>query len=197
VASTLGRFGPAAAPAVPELSRVLQDAVDRKQSATAARIAGALGRIDPKSPAAIKAIPILVEALQSPRNRDPRDPKDAADALGHFGPVAVEAVPGLIAMFTDEHTALRERAPAARALGRIAPGTPQAEPAGSALIESLPAIQKHPGEYGNLEVFEALARFGPKAAEAIPQLRELAKSRNPEVGEAARKALGAIEGPSR
>ncbi len=97
-------------------------------------------------------------------------------------------------MIEDSNNVLWYRAPAARALGQIAPGTPQADLAVSTLRGLLPEVQKRPGQDGNEEVIAALARFGPKAAAAaIPQLRELAKIANPTMSEAARKALSAIE----
>ena len=81
----------------------------------------------------------------------------------------------------------------ARALGQIAPGTPQADPAVSALTELLLEVQERLGQVGLEAIVEALARFGPEATGAIPPLRELAKLRNAKVSEAARRALGEIE----
>jgi len=64
---------------------------------------------------------------------------------------------------------------AATALGRIGPGTPRAEQAAALLTETLqsdttPAVQ--------IAAIEALARFGPLAHGAIPQLRELERGPN-------------------
>ncbi len=197
VASALGGFGPAAAPAAPVLARALQEAVDRGHRPASAWMTMALVRIDPRSPAAAKAIPVLVGALASP-GKYRIDEKDVAEALGHFGPAAADAVPGLIALWKKPSYPLWYRTAAARALGEIAPETPQADSAVAALTEALQDVhvERSRGDRGSEDVIAALAPFGPKAAGAIPHLRELAKVPNAKVSEAARKALGAIEGTS-
>jgi HEAT repeat protein len=193
VASALGSFGASSTLAVPEMARTLREAVQRKRPLPAAWLAVALSRIDSRSPVAVDAVPALVEALGS--RYGGQFHSDAADALIRFGPAAADAVPELIALLKRSGRRGRgtpaDRAVAARALGQIAPGTPQADLAVSGLIQAVQEVQRWPGDEGNVEVIEVLARFGPKAAGATPHLRELAKI--PRLSEAARKALSAIE----
>jgi HEAT repeat protein len=195
VASALGSFGASSTLAVPEMARTLREAVQRKRPLPAAWLAVALSRIDPRSPVAVDAVSALVEALGS--RYGGRFHSDAADALIRFGPAAADAVPELIALLKRSGRRGRgtpaDRAVAARALGQIAPGTPQADLAVSGLMEAVQEVRRWPGDEGNVEVIEVLARFGPKAAGATPQLRELAKIANPRLSEAARRTLSAIE----
>jgi HEAT repeat protein len=111
----------------------------------------------------------------------------AERVLALFGPAAAPALPELVELARRPaiQTSL-ELGPVATALGRIAPETPGAEPALAALMEGLRSDPKSP----TIEtVIEALARFGPGAAAALPRLRELADSDDPPVAEAARKAV--------
>src|SRR5262249_45086350 len=86
--------------------------------------ARALGRIAPGTPAAGVAITALTEVVQAgPAQRRAA----AAEALGQFGPAAVQAVTALITMLKETAAAkvpTGDGASAARALGRIAKGTP-------------------------------------------------------------------------
>jgi HEAT repeat protein len=85
------------------------------------------------------------------------------------------------------------RRSACRLLGRLAPGTPRAAEAVNALTGSLREARKAPGGRDGEDLIAALARFGPEAAAAIPQLRELARPTDARLSESARKALAAIE----
>jgi HEAT repeat protein len=215
-AQALGAFGPSAAPAVPALAQTLRDTLDRKAVEPAVWMTAALAQIDPTAPAAIEAIPCLIEALGSER---PYLRGDAALALGHFGSAAVDAVPALTAMLKENDksistlafaagalTAMSKASPsgrgsfwihsssAASALGQIAPGTPQADQAVAALTESLELVAKVPGMPGNVAIIDALSRFGPKAASALPRLRELERAPDPGLSAAARKAINEIAG---
>ena len=68
----------------------------------------------------------------------------------------------------------------------IAPGTAGADQALGALLELLQADPEPPGIEA---VIDATSRFGAGAAAALPRLRELARSGEPPVAEAARKAV--------
>jgi hypothetical protein len=72
---------------------------------------------------------------------------------------------------------------AAEALGKIAPGTPKADQAMRALIDSL----GYENRRDLIESIRALAEFGPAAA--IPCLETLQRSRDADVNEAASQAL--------
>ncbi len=143
-ASTLGSLGPSAAAAVPALVTTLREAIASHQIAAAMWMATALGQIDPTNPSAREIIPLLVEVLES-KHKDLHT--RAATAVGHFGPAAASAVPGLIAMLNrsvDRYAPYGTRTAAADALGRIAPGTPHVDSAVAALTESL-RVRRDPG----------------------------------------------------
>ncbi len=193
-ADALGSFGPSAAPAVPTLVATLREAIDTHQIRPALWMAAALGRIEPAHASAREIIPLLVDVLESGPAEHHRD---AAKAARAFGPAAASTVPGLVAML--KRSVVREtpygtRTVAAEALGRIAPGTLYEESAVQALTESLRTraelVQNDP--HDDKVVVDALARFGPKAAAAIVELKKLEAVPDPELIEAVRKALAAI-----
>ncbi len=185
--AALGEFGPAAAPAVPVLLQTLRQAIADRKIWLSVWIAGTLSRIAPDAPSSHEALVYLEEFMRTAPGYGLLRFK-AADALGEFGPAAVAAVPSLIDLLT--RGPLPGRIPAAKALGRIAPGTAQDDRAVEALAESL---RMDPDSRGTLEVIEALTRFGQKAAIAIPRLKELELAPNREVRSAAQKALAALK----
>ena len=102
------------------------------------------------------------------------------------------AIPALINALNDRNAkdASVYRWMAAKALSDIVPGTPQADQAITALIESL----AYPDQRGPTASIRALAVFGPKAAAAIPHLQELQDSKDPGVKDDATQALAKIKG---
>jgi hypothetical protein len=80
----------------------------------------------------------------------------------------------------------------ATALGKIAPGTPQADQAVAALMKALESRTTH---VATIPVIKALARFRPPVHGAIPWLRELQQSPNIVVRQSAAEALAIIEDP--
>jgi HEAT repeat protein/lysophospholipase L1-like esterase len=104
-AETLGRLGPDARAAVPELIAAVPDA----RSDVRWRAIWALGRI---GSASAPAVPALRAVLP-----DPDVGWRAAEALGGIGPAAVEAVPDLVTRLADSSSNMRWRS--AEALGRI------------------------------------------------------------------------------
>jgi HEAT repeat protein len=133
-------------------------------------------------------IPALSQALDGP-NLDVR--WAACGLLSRFGPAAATAVPGIVRALDDATPKPGEEPhllfwEASSALGRIAPSTPEAGPAAAALVQ---ALRASPG----LPIIDALARLGPVAGEGIPQLKELGKSTNQAMREAAQKALAAVD----
>jgi HEAT repeat protein len=126
--------------------------------------ADALGAIAPRSSFASKAVTALAEVVASgPSGRRPV----AASALEQFGAEAGPAVPALVKM-------LRDTAPpdarsdygssAARALGKIAPGTPSAALAVPALTEALKSKSAETREAAT----NALERFNPRERQGNP-----------------------------
>jgi HEAT repeat protein len=185
----LAAFDRAARSAAPALARALRQARDRKDHWGAGRVAAVLGRIDPTAPEAGEAVAFLVEALHS----EEFAPRVFAErALGPFGPAAAPAVPRLVALARQPTLRTHEELGfVAAALGQIAPGTPEEGRALAALVELL---QSEPELQRVDTVIDALARFGPRAAVALPRLREIERSGDPRIRDAARKAVAALEG---
>lgn len=193
----LGEFGTAARSAIPELLRTLHEPLDPEVAAVrgplvtldpASEAAWTLGRITPGSAQEDEAIAALMEvALTGPVSRRGW----AAFTLGEFGTAAEQAVPALIQVIHDatpDDTFKRE-ASAAAALGRIAPGTPLADQA----IEALLPLLESASALSRARAIEALGRFGPRAAAAIPGIRARRDDPDEEVREAAANALLAID----
>ncbi len=172
-------FGPAAKPSVPALVQLLRRARDRK-ALLAGRTAEALGRIDPRGRGGREAVAFLDEALGS-KDLWPR--LFAERVLGSFGPAATPAIPRLVALTRLPIVRVSaELSSVATALGQIGPGTAEE---GQALAALLELLQVQP-ELRHVEtVIDAVARFGPDAAAALPRVREMTRSGEPSVGEAA------------
>ena len=86
---------------------------------------------------------MLVKALESP---DVQVRTAASGLLGSFGPASAPAIPPLIRLLRQsvdrrgdlpDTTAVDQANWTASALGKIAPGTPQADQAAEALIDAL------------------------------------------------------------
>jgi HEAT repeat protein len=150
--------------------------------------AQALGRVAPGTAAAGHAVAALTEVLQSgPPGRRP----SAASALGQFGPEAAQAIPALAGMLGDtaESESSANEKTFADALGRIAPGTRSAQ----AAITALTAALKSKSAAKREATAKAIERFGPKAKDAIPQLRTLLSDPDPKVCSAAAAAIKSLE----
>ena len=151
-------------------------------------MAEAVGRIDPAAPGAVEAIDFLDRVL---RSEDALPRLFAERVLAPFGPAAAPAVPELVALARRPSVrSSPELLAVASALGLIAPGTAGADQALGALLELLQADPEPPGIEA---VIDATSRFGAGAAAALPRLRELARSGEPPVAEAARKAVELLE----
>jgi HEAT repeat protein len=112
----LARCGAAAAPAVPDVIGLLQDAEPNVRW-NAARTLGLIG------PPARAAVPALVATL---KDHEAFVREHAAEALGDLGPAAQDAVPALIGVLKDKDA--RVRRDAARSLGQIGPAAAPAVP---------------------------------------------------------------------
>jgi HEAT repeat protein len=195
-AETVGLLRADARAAIPDLLRMLNEPPGPdvtylsgpQNFDTGCAAASALGRIAPESARAKEVIRALIDVARSgPTGRHGW----AAYSLGEFGPVAEEAVPTLIEVLRDASPdGTREReAFAAMALGRIAPGTPLE---GQAFAALLPVLQSK-SSFSQASALDAVRHFGPRVAAALPRIRKLTSDPDPEVRNAASKALRAIE----
>jgi HEAT repeat protein len=150
---SLGRMGPKAAPAVPQLVGILEtDAAARRDSAEA------LGKIGPEAKA---AAPALAGAMKD-RDRQVRDA--AFEALGYVDPEA--ACAALIdALKAKDASARRD---AAHTLGTVGPRTTGA--GAKTVVESLCSALKDDNAGVRHAGIESLGKMGPKAVSAVPQL---------------------------
>ena len=124
---------------------------------------------------------MIVESLHACL-RNPADyvRNDAARVLGRIGPAALAALPGLLDHLRSEHA----RPEAAFAASRIDPEGTTVIPV---LIELLATRNAQVAAHG-------LANYGPKAAAAIPALKEALKSANHWVAHSIERALASIRG---
>jgi HEAT repeat protein len=205
--SLIGKMPPDPTATVPALIDVLRETDKSDQARMAGQMAmtvyagpaqeaaQVLGRIAPGTPAAGQAIAALAGVV---RAGPPPRRAASARALAQFGPAASEAVTGLIAMLklAAASEQITEDGPAAaRALGRIAPGTSRARDAVDALTTALKANSAPMRE----AAVEGIRSFGPAAASdpaTISTLRELEKDRMPNIRKAATSALEALKAGS-
>ena len=181
-------FGPAAMSSSDALIRALRRAREKKDLYRCGRIAEVLSQVDPAGLGAREAVDFLVDVLGSEK-LDQR--LFAQRVLGSFGPAAAPAIPGLVALARrPAPRRAEESASIASALGRIAPGSPGEEHALVALLDSLEAERASPPAD---TVIDAVARFGPRAATALPRIRAMASAEDPRVSEAARRAVAVLE----
>ena len=187
VSRLLERLWKGADESIPALLGILTDPIDDKEPdpgferQTLASAAGsALGMIVPGSASAKDVINQLIEVLRSGR---PINREQAFWILGKCGPSAEVAIPALIRALKEAghaHSVDLELG-AVRALGDIAPDTPGADEVVAALVPVLKSDSAH----SRAAAAEALARFGPKAASAIPGIRALSNDREDLVKKAA------------
>jgi HEAT repeat protein len=182
----IGTFGDDAAEAVPALAGLLESPspADRQLASFA------LTKMAPASQAAVGA---LARALSD----DVVEVRmNAALALCRLGQAARPAVPALIAALRRRDNgarvgqfSLNVREMTAVALGRASAGTAEGT---AALTE---ALREARTEGSRVAAARALGEVGPAARPAVPSLRALlGAGQSDEVEQAAREALGKIEG---
>jgi hypothetical protein len=132
----LASIGPAAAPAISEIARVLREDPDATTRWNAARTLGKIG------PAAKTAIPALVQAMGDDPDALVRE--HAAEALGDIGPDAAEAVADLAKACKDPSHKVRRDA--VRSLGQIGAPAKAALPQVEALLKDPEAIVREAAE---------------------------------------------------
>jgi HEAT repeat protein len=186
-----------AQPAIPELLRILIEPVDPSVRSLMSpdwnfdpgcAAAHTLGKIAPESAQAAQVIKALTEVMHSgPEMRGGW----AAIGLREFGPAAEEAIPELLKMASENNpdNKFERRSSAAIALGKIAPKTPSADQA----VSAIRAVLECKDSMARESAINALREFGWKAAPAIPRIRELKDDRDASVRNAAAKALPVIE----
>jgi HEAT repeat protein len=163
-------------PAIPHLLRRLVD----EQRLVREACASAFRRIRPPA-VGLAVAPQVIAALRTP---DHAGRASLVMLLGRLKPDPRAAVPALIAVLRepiDSDSRILEQSAiaydsytgpaheAARALGAIAPGTPQAGEAMAALIE---VVRSGPSQRKG-DAAEALGAFGPSAVSAAPVLIDL------------------------
>jgi HEAT repeat protein len=204
IVEALIQIGPLAKPAIPALKTWFSSPNPRMK----ARSAEAVARIDPEQVG--PAIVVLLEMISRKQGRD-RD--SAVSSLIRVGPAAKSAVPRLVEILQDPRTASAGPALAILAIDP-ASGKPALDwihqklkngpdddhandlvremgklgPAAKPLVPELIALLKSPSEYFRSSAARALGLVGPEAADALPALREAAKSDPDEV-----VRLGAVE----
>ena len=107
-------------------------------------------------------------------------------ALGKMGPKAKPAIPRLVGDL--EHQDLYVRMAAAEAILTLDPNNPAVGPR---LIDGM----KTGGVYSRRESAKWTGSMGPRAKEALPQLRRLLQDNNASVRAAAEEAIKKIELP--
>jgi HEAT repeat protein len=142
--------------------------------------------------------PYLIKGLESPEPAWRGHVLDGLQSLRQAGQAAVPAVIRLLKEPHDPRTDGYCHAQAAFTLGRIAPGSPQADAAVAALVEFLESQPDDVSTKWTLEALtaqwtiEALAAFGSRASAAIPKIRELQQHKDENVRKAAAAALAKI-----
>jgi HEAT repeat protein len=198
-ADALGRMGPAAEEAVPDLVQVLNVRNDTVRSRAGKALAD-IGEV---------AVPSLISAL---KQQEPSVRIAAADTLGNIGPAAKEAVPALATLLGDEDQEVSRHA--ASALGRIGPAavpelievarwrgrhaTDMASTAFADLKADAATVRELVKLMGNVKedpavrafAAKALGNMPDKARGEMPELIRLLGDENNDVRTAARWALG-------
>ncbi len=176
----LARVGPKAAPAVPELIKLLADA-DPKTRTDALFTLAAIG------PQADAAVAPIQQALS---DSDREVMLTAGYALGKIGPAAKPAVPALVKLTASEDPLVKLTA--VSALMKI---DPQSEEHVRLAIPALiDALGSSGHEFIRLEAAMTLGDLGKAAAAAVPALQLAREDRSSAVRTAADEALKKIEG---
>ncbi len=165
-ASVLGRFGPPAVTAA--VVPMYIEAIDRPGAPRALQrsLIDVLARF---GPAARGAVPRIARALRSTEAEAGHVPPPRKLVTENLAPIVMEGPPRSAEKLEAESRA-RERIDlrqcACAALGQLAPGTPSADDAVSALIEAL----DDPSEEVEHQAVESLIAFGPGARKSTAAL---------------------------
>lgn len=157
----LGEFGPLAGQAVPSIMKVLEAPDPTAMMGLRTVAAQTLGKIGP--PAA-PAAALLVQAMTDRADVHGFLREAAIAALGQLGPGAAEASADLAKIVLDKSQTPKARIAATQALGRVG------APADLVVTTLRQAMQDAPNTMIAREAVEGLARLGPKAKNAIPDI---------------------------
>ncbi len=175
VAGILCGLGPDAKSAVPELIKQIKEKRAREPRLNM-EILGFIG------PDAKDAAPLLIKALDDADSREV-----ALEALCNLGPAAKDAIPA-IGRLALEAIAAREKDPKLPcyfldSLHKLGPD----------VVPLLVEMMAQPGTEGRAQAFKELAKLGPAAAKAAPQLTKLLKHENLEIRRDAAIVLWKVE----
>ncbi len=179
IAGILGRIGPPAAPAAPELAKLLTD----EDPNVAIEAAHALANI---GPGAKDAVPALVEVFKQPESQLTFG---VAYALGRIGPAAAAAKPVLLEKINSEDSSLSLLC--AWALVQIEGKSPATA---AKVLPELAAGLKSNMPKSRQMAAEILGDLGPAANPALGALEQATKDRDAAVRDAATKAVAAVRG---
>jgi HEAT repeat protein len=148
-----------------------------------------------RSAPAEQSVPLLIQVLN---RKAPSSRSAAAVGLAELGPPARAALPSLVATLKEAiaeggPTVYGYRLRSAQALGRIAPQATDVQAISGDVVAVLTDALKVRDDVTQAEVAEALGKFGPRAAAAVPSLRELLKGETALVRNAAKSALKKID----
>jgi HEAT repeat protein len=176
----LGRIGPDAVAAVPQIIPLVEDKNERVAKEAILTLA-AIG------PGAKEAVPALIKALEQSEN--PNGPA-AAFALGKIGPDAASAEEALVKQVDGKDKAL-----ALASAWALVTVKPASEETAKKLVPMLVASLSDATPLVRQGAADALGKLGPAAKEAVPALKNVAKmDADREVRATAIKALKAIDG---
>lgn len=210
---TLGRLGPKAKAAVPELTRLIARSRYDELLPLQEAMIDALGQIGAAARPAVpaltreagrnidvdlavgRAVEQIMQAaeeadlptlLRQLRHRDESLRLRAAKALGKLGPAAKSAVPLLTAALGDEDADVRHAALAALRLVQ-----PKVRP-GDAEANALALDLQDPDPANRLRAVKALAALGAAAGPAAGALEAVLDDKDPDVRRTASEALGRL-----
>ena len=180
----IGRMGPAAQEAVPNLIQALEQPPTTPDDVEFVREAQfALASI---GPGAVTAVPALVKSLST---TDEVVQASAALALGKIGPGAIGAVPALRTSLRSESFIVRLAS--VRALLEIQPGQPAIARVAAPLLRQ---ALSHPQPMVRAESARAISELGELGKQAIPDVKKLLQDEDQMVREAAQATLQKLGG---
>ena len=185
-AKALGRFGPIAQDAIPELTLVLRDENGTLRYYAAEALSNIVSGVNLENFPTL--LPLLIEALQ---DKAKFVAPCAIDALGRIGSQAAEAIAPILALFESQPHGGSGKVRQAIALAKIAPKDERV--ISRILSELIFALNGGHTILRVQEASEALGQIGPLAKQALPRLRAMQEHEYERVRDAASFAIRQIE----